>query len=181
MPARIVIISGLPGTGKTSVSRMLAEKSLRERAVHIQADGYWQSIHKGYIHPWLSDSGQQNDTVIKAVCASAKVFAKGGYEVFVDGVIGPWFLKPWVKLAKKGMDVRYIILRTDEATTVLRAAERQQREPFPLTCDVISSLWSSFSDLGKYESHVLDTTKQTIEESAFAIQNGLIGSNYRII
>ena len=181
MPAQIIIISGSPGTGKTSVSRMLAEKSLHKRAVHIQADDYWQSISKGYIHPWLSDSGKQNETVLKAVAASAKTFAKGGYEVFVDGVIGPWFIKPWVKLAKKGIDVRYIILRADEATTVLRATTRQQRESFPLNSEIIKNLWASFCDLGSYESHVLDTTGQSVEESAAAVQCMLLGDKTYVL
>ena len=43
----------------------------------------------------------------------------GVYEVYVDGIIGPWFLKPWIQLARAGMDVRYIVLRPDEPTTCL--------------------------------------------------------------
>lgn len=32
--------------------------------------------------------------MIEAVAASAERFSAGGYEVFVDGTIGPWFLEP---------------------------------------------------------------------------------------
>ena len=180
MSARIVIISGSPGTGKTSTSKMLAEKSLYDRAVHLQIDDFWQCIRKGYIHPWLSNSGEQNETVIEAVAASASNFSKGGYEVFVDGVLGPWFLKPWSKIAKNGIDVRYIILRPAEDSTVLRAAKRQQREQFPLDTEIIRNVWNSFNNLGEYESHVLDTTGQTIVESTAIIQNKLLGDEYRI-
>lgn len=101
MAARIVIISGACGTGKSSSSRLLAEKSPYDCAVHIHSDDFYQYIRKGYIAPWLEGSGKQNEVMIEAVAASAERFSAGGYEVFVDGTIGPWFLEPWEKLLRR--------------------------------------------------------------------------------
>ena len=56
MTARIVIISGACGTGKSSVSRLLAETSAYEHAVHIHMDDFYQYIRKVYIAPWLDGS-----------------------------------------------------------------------------------------------------------------------------
>ena len=181
MSKRIVIISGSPGTGKTSISQILAENSVYDRAVNIRVDDFWQYICKGYIHPWLSNSGDQNETVVESVAESAKRFSKDGYDVFVDGAIRPWFLKPWIRMAKNGFDVRYILLRPNEDTTVIRATIRQQNEYFPLNVKIIKDLWDSFNNLGKYESHVVDTTGQTLEESAAIIQKMLFENNFRII
>jgi cytidylate kinase len=181
MSARIVVISGAPGTGKTSVSRILAENSTYDRAVHIHTDDFYQYIRKGYISPWLDGSGDQNNTMIEAAAASAKRFSAGGYEVFVDGVIGPWFLKPWIQISEEGIDVRYIVLRPSEQTTVLRVNNREQNEYFPLSDEVVKNLWRSFTDLGKYESHVLDTTAQTVVESAAHIQKMLLEENFRLV
>ena len=178
---RIVIISVSPGTGKTSIIHVLAENSTYDRAVHIHVDDFWQCICKGYIHPWLDNSGDQNKIVVESVAASTKRFSKNGYAVFVDGTVGPWFLRPWIKMAKNGADVRYILLRPDEETTVLRAAARRQREFFPLDTENIRDLWNSFSNLGKYESHVVDTTGQTVEESAAIIQKMLDEGNFCIV
>jgi len=180
MPARIVLISGCPGSGKTTVSRILAENSIYEKAVHIEVDDFWQYIRKGYINPWENDSGDQNEAVVQAVAASAKIYAKSGYETFIAGTIGPWFLKPWLKIVRKDVDVRYVVLRPDEETTVLRAAERRQREFFPLNTDIVKDLWHSFTDLGVYESNVIDTTGQTAEESAAVIQKMLAENAFRI-
>jgi cytidylate kinase len=178
---RIVIISGSPGTGKTTISRMLAENSIYDKAVHIEVDDFWQCIRKGYINPWLNNSGEQNETVVESVAVSAKRYSKSGYEVWVAGTIGPWFLKPWIRMAENGIDVRYIVLRPNKETTVIRATERQQREFFPLNAEIIENLWISFTNLGKYESHVLDTTGQTIDESVMAIQKMLLENNFRIV
>jgi len=181
MSARIVVISGATGTGKTSISRKLAENSTYDRAVHMHTDDFYQYIRKGYISPWLNGTGNQNETIIESVAASAKRFSAGGYEVFVDGVIGPWFLKPWVKISEEGIDVRYIVLRPTEEMTVLRAINREQRECFPLNEKVVKTLWLSLTNLGKYESNVVDTTAQTVEESVALIQKMLFEENFHII
>lgn len=181
MTARIVIVSGACGTGKTSIARLLAKNSTYAYAVHIHTDDFYQYIRKGYITPWLDSSGDQNETVIDAVVASTKRFSEGGYEVFVDGVIGPWFLQPWIKLAEEGFDIRYIVLRPDEETTISRALERTQRDYFPLNRDDIKNVWNSLSDLDKYESNVVDTTAQTIDESMVYIQKMLQANAFRVL
>lgn len=181
MAARIVIVSGACGTGKTSIARLLAKNSTYVYAVHIHTDDFYQYIRKGYVIPWLDSAGDQNETVIDAVVACAKRFSEGGYEVYVDGVIGPWFLAPWIMLAEDGFDIRYIVLRPDEETTISRALERTQRDCFPLNRDDIKNVWSSLSNLGEYESNVVDTTAQTIDESTVQIQKMLRTNAFRIL
>ena len=45
MPARIVILSGAAGVGKTSLSKLLAEKSTYECAVRLQYDDFNDYIY----------------------------------------------------------------------------------------------------------------------------------------
>lgn len=173
MPGKIVLVSGACGTGKSTVSHLLAENSPCGFSVHMHTDDFYQYIRKGYTDPWLDESGDQNETVIEAAAASAARFAAGGYEVYVDGVIGPWFLKPWLGLARTGIDVRYVVLRPDEQCTVRRAAEREQRAEFPLDSGAVQKMWRMFAGLGEYEANATDTSGQTAEESADFIQNRL--------
>lgn len=180
MPEGIVLISGVPGSGKTSVSQVLAGESSGSLTVHMHTDDFYQYIRKGYISPWLDGSGDQNETMVEAVAASAKVFSAGGYEVYVDGMIGPWFLDPWLEMAKEGVDVRYVILRPGEAETVLRATSREQRAYFPLNAEIVSTLWHSLDDLGAYASHAVDTTGQSVKESAALLQRMLREGRFRI-
>jgi chloramphenicol 3-O-phosphotransferase len=180
---RIVVLSGSPGTGKTTIARMLAENSILEKTAHIELDDFWEYIRKGYIPPWAGGGGDggQNETVIEAVALSAEKFSQNGYEVFVAGVIGPWFIEPWLKIAQKAVDVRYIVLRPSEATAVSRATERTQRDFFPLTTEIVKNLWSSFTDLGRYESNAVDTTMQTVKESAALIEKMINEGCFRIL
>ena len=180
MTAKIVIISGACGTGKSTISKLLAENSPCRRSVRIHTDDFYEYIKKGYIDPWNDEAGDQNEIVVNAVTASAKEFLLGGYEVYVDGVIGPWFLEQWLKLANEGFDVRYVVLRPDEESTVFRAENREQRTEFPLDETAVRKMWRMFSELGKYEANVVDNSNQTVSESAETIQKLLEDGRFRI-
>jgi len=166
---RIVIISGSPGSGKSSVSRLLAENSTHERAVHMHTDDFYGYIRKGYIPPWLPKADEQNTVIIESFATSVASLASGGYEVFVDGVIGPWFLDPWLKLAYDGFDVRYVILRPSQQTVISRAKERE-KGVVSIDIDAVKQMWHAFSDLGEYRSHAIDTTNQKLDETVVSIQ-----------
>ena len=181
MLARTVIISGAAGTGKTTLSKILAENSTYDCAVHIQTDDFNDYIRKGFISPWLDGTRNQNETVIESIVASAKRFSQGGYEIYVDGVVTPRYLAPWIKMANEGFDVRYIILRPNELITVRRAAEREQNLHYPLEPEFVKKIWHFFSELDQYESHVIDTSKHTLNESVILIQKKLLDNAFRII
>ena len=89
MTGRIVIVSGPPGAGKSSVARRLAEGAAGELAVHLHTDDFYAYVRKGLVMPWLPEARAQNITIMNALAAGAAAYAIGGYEVLVDGLVGP--------------------------------------------------------------------------------------------
>lgn len=180
MAGRIILISGPCGSGKTTVSSLMAQNSDAAQAVHMHTDDFYSYIKKGYIEPWMDGSGDQNETVIGAAAACAEAYAKGGFEVYVDGVIGPWFIDLWKKPVRNGLDVRYVILRPDRAETVRRGLEREARAEFPLTEQVFRNMWDMFAELGDYENHTVNTGGQTGKETAAYLKEHLYAGEFRL-
>ena len=59
----------------------------------MHTDDFYHYLSKGAILPHLPESNEQNLIVIEAFLEAAKRYARGGYDVIVDGIIGPWFLQ----------------------------------------------------------------------------------------
>jgi hypothetical protein len=87
----ILILTGSPGAGKSTTARSLVAAS-GGPAVHLHADDFWHFIRKGAIPPYLPEANGQNEVVMAVVAQAAEGYARGGYFVVVDGVVGPWFL-----------------------------------------------------------------------------------------
>jgi AAA domain len=170
----VVIITGPPGAGKTTVAAALAARSARP-AVHLHSDDFYGYIRSGYVEPYLPRAHEQNRVVVGVLADAALGYAAGGYLVLLDGIIGPWFLGPFRdRGGRGGVPLHYVVLRPDLAQTLRRArgrSERQLHESGP-----IRGLHQQFSQLGDLEAHGLDTSglsaEQTIELVGTAMEAG---------
>ena len=178
MPARIVIVSGPPGAGKTTIARRLATGSAKALAVHLHTDDFYAYIRKGFVAPWQPKAQDQNITVMEALAASAAKYALGGYEVFVDGIVGPWFFDPWKAVAAEhGLDLRYVALAPDEATTVARATARTAAMT---DAEVVRTMWGHFQTYAPSPEHIVDTTGQEPDETLALVRDGLSAGLFKL-
>lgn len=166
---RIVIITGSPGTGKTTTASIVAQKSDLEKSVHMHTDDFYHYLKKGAIPPHLPESNEQNMVVIEAFLEAAKRFVCGGYDVIVDGIIGPWFLEPWNGLVREHFEVHYIILRASKEETLKRAIERSKLDR-KMNIELVETMWTQFNSLYEYERFVLETTNLSVDETVLIIK-----------
>lgn len=154
----ITIVTGSPGAGKTTLSQCASKAN--PRGLHLLADVFY-TFPAHAISPTLPEAHEQNGAVIAAVCRAASAFASRGYHVFLDGIVGPWFL-PVVatELVSTGIPVEYVVLRVGLADAVRRATTRAQ----PGAEAIVRHMHAAFEKLGEYGSHALDTTHLGIEE-----------------
>ncbi len=118
----LLVVTGPPGAGKSTVARMLA--SAATRSALVEGDAFFGFLASGAVEPWLPDSNEQNRVVTEAAASAAGVFARSGYTTLYDGVVGPWFLSTFG--AATGLDcLDYVVLLPSVDVCVERVATRQ--------------------------------------------------------
>jgi AAA domain-containing protein len=140
--ASITIVTGCPGTGKTTLAARLAAAS--ERGVHLSGDGFYAFVTRP-VSPILPESRAQNTTVTAAVARAAGAFAAGGYDVAVDAVIGPWLLPTFLgEVEAARVPIHYVVLRAGLSDTLVRSRGRSD----PGEERIVRHMHAAFEDLG---------------------------------
>ena len=147
----ITIIGGCPGTGKTTLASRLAKNN--RRGVHVETDRFFDFI-ANKIDPSKPGAHQQNEVVLTAWCAATLAYQAAGYEVFIDGVIGPW----WFEQLKAALgDFHYVMLRSDLQTCLDRVATREDQAS--ATVAVVRRMHEQFESAAtEYSGIILNTT-----------------------
>jgi hypothetical protein len=168
---RIIILSGPPGAGKSTVAKALVNSSTAP-TVYIEGDTFWHFIvNRGTGAP--KSRATMGRVVMKSMMLAANPYARGGFETIVDFSIGPWFLglfKPWIK----DIRVDYFILCPSEEVCAKRAGLREEGARHD------HELFVAFSELGEFETYAIRNDDSDAEELARIIHEGVTSGRHKL-
>jgi predicted kinase len=172
--AAITVVSGSPGAGKTTLTHRLAARA--ERGLHLESDPFY-GFPAHPIDPTTPESHAQSSAVLTSVVRAASGFSDAEYEVYVDGVVGPWWLPLLAReLAPRGIGLHYVILRVELEEALHRAATRAQSTD----ADAVRHMHRAFEDLGAFASHAVDTTDVPVDSLVERVAGRLAEGSFRV-
>jgi chloramphenicol 3-O-phosphotransferase len=172
----ILLISGPPGAGKSSVARELV-KTATAPPILIEGDTFWSFLAKGRAKPTKKQLTRQPLTVMQAMMAATRPFTRNGYEVIVDFSIGPWFL-PGVRPYLRDAPLDFVVLCPSKAVCARRAADRKEgRMP---DYGPYETMYDAFANAADFAQYTIRDDKMPVAKLAAYIRGAVAEGSFRV-
>ncbi len=151
--SKVYIISGTLGAGKTTVSKLLAQKMNNNALIHADIFMNTMLIEHGSL-PWE----KRLEFVWTNVISTAKNALKLNLDVVIEGVVEDEL--PQLKEAFEDYDIYYCILIADEASLEARIKVRGDHELISRSIEVLKNYQTS----SERKRYIIDTSQLDPEE-----------------
>jgi broad-specificity NMP kinase len=181
-PATVLLLTGSPGCGKTTVAPLVADRG--EPSVCLDLDWFFAKVRKGFVEPWRSEAHTQNRVVLGAAAEAVAAFAEGGYFTVAEGILYPFMLDLFAEAcAPHSIALNYAVLRAPIGVVQRRVrGRRSEPEHFDALADadVVDDLWAQFESHGVAERHRVDAGERTPDVIADEIDVRLGAGDFRL-
>ena len=169
----LLVISGPPGSGKSTVAELIADR--HDPSAVVAGDTFFGILRRGAIEPWREDASDQNTRITRVQAATAARYRDEGYSTVFDSVLGPWFV-PEFRAVAGPFD--YAVLLPDVEMCLARV---RRRHGHPFTNETATrSLHDQFVAAPLDVRHVFDSGRRTAAELAVAIEVARSAGRLRI-
>src|SRR5688572_21708279 len=138
--ADVWLITGIPGAGKSTVSRMLAQRF--PRGVHIAGDDLGAMVVAGAVWPGgepQEESTRQMNLVVRHQCLLARSFAAAGFVPALDYVVVARDRLGRYRSALRTLNLHFVVLHPGKETALTRDRHRPEK--------TVAAPWTHLEDI----------------------------------
>ena len=157
----LIVLTGPPGAGKTSVAQELATRF--PQSVSFSLDTIRHFVKSGYCDPWEQVAVDQVELAQAVAVDMIRRYTGGGYVTIVDGI---FFEDELHTLRREFEDVHAFALLPDLETVLRRDGARPADQQQPVRSE---ELHREFSGTKFVDFKVIDSTEQTVRETVASI------------
>ncbi|WP_170307990.1 AAA family ATPase [Paenibacillus dakarensis] len=165
MKKTVYLVTGPPGSGKSTTSRRIAEGL--EKSAYIEGDIINHMVIGGYKKPWLSPF--HVNLIWLNITTLAKNFIHQEHDVVIDYIIFneniDYFLN---ELRTEDVLVKYVVMITDEEELLRRDGRRSPEDQMQERCIIVLK---EILDQNVHENHILNSTHLNVDEVVDEIVN----------
>lgn len=169
----ICLITGPSGSGKSSVSKALAEKF--ERSAVIEVDTLREMIKSGHVrpYPYNEEVELQLSLCAKNACDMANNLLEKGFSVFIDGIVGRKLLEQYSDFFKD-KNFKAFLLMPSVGALLKRFDNRGDDKELRERTVELHKKFSEKKD--KLNLYTIDSSDQTLEETVDEIYKSIVSS-----
>lgn len=167
----LVLVSGPPGAGKSTVSHALAGSF--PLGMHVPVDDLREWVVGGMAHPigWSDETTRQYELAEDAASETARRYRRAGFVVVIDHCTMPLRLAAWLARTEFGEPLTKVMLlpsleetRRRNLTRVVKDFDTSVLDPY------IPRIHEAFAEMNQEGWVVLDTSSDSVEQTVASIR-----------